>query len=139
MRAHLGSTCTVTTQVFGPRGGGSQLQTKIINRIVTWNNAKGTSYEADPRHVELILNQLKLIEAKLATAPGVNDEGRTSQDNETSLNDQDATTYIAFIVTCNYLSPGRPDIAFTVEGLARGNGQTNSGGMQRTERLARYL
>ena len=37
-------------------------QAKVLNRIVTWHNETGISYEVDPRHVEIINQQLLLKE-----------------------------------------------------------------------------
>ena len=36
-----------------------QKQIKTINRILTWNDIHGISYEVDPRYVELIRIQLR--------------------------------------------------------------------------------
>lgn len=74
---------TVATQVPGT-GGRNQLQVKVLNRIVSWDDTKGPSYETDPRHVEIIVNQLELNEAKLVITPGAKEEVKTSEDHETS-------------------------------------------------------
>ena len=120
-------------------GGGNSKQIKILNRIVTWDDRKGLSYEVDPRHVEIILKQLQLAEAKQVTTPGTKDEGRTRDDHEIALVDKEATEYRALVARCNYLSPYRPDISFTVKELARAMSKPTRGDMQRFKRLARYL
>ena len=38
-------------------------EVKILNRIVSWCNETGIHYEADPRHIEIIIDQLGLQEA----------------------------------------------------------------------------
>ena len=53
MRAQLEKKYTVKTQTLGP-GEEIQSQLKILNRIVTWDDINGITYEADPRHVEII-------------------------------------------------------------------------------------
>ena len=49
----------------------------ILNRIVRVTE-RGFEYEADPRHVELIVNELKLKDAKGVCSPGTKDEGTTN-------------------------------------------------------------
>ena len=51
VRGRLGLGCT------GPQ------EIKILNRIVRWTT-EGLEYEADPRHVEIMLAQLELADAK---------------------------------------------------------------------------
>ena len=63
------------------RSGQSQ-QVKILNRIVGWNGSEGITYEADPRHVEIIVEQLGLKESKPVSPAGTRDEGRTQINNE---------------------------------------------------------
>ena len=41
----------------------------ILNRYVTWTK-DGIIYEADPRHVEMFVNELGLHEAKPSSTPG---------------------------------------------------------------------
>ena len=52
----------IKTEVLGPSGNDKQ-QVKVLNRIITWTDT-GIEYEADPRHVELILKELHLKDAK---------------------------------------------------------------------------
>ena len=69
----------IKTQLLGP--GDDQLrELKILNRIVTWSVEKGLTYEADPRHVEIVVEQLKFSEAKTPATLGTNEEGTTQQD-----------------------------------------------------------
>ena len=82
---------------------------------MTWNQKTGLSYEADPRHVEILLKQLKMTDAKAVTTPGTKEEGHTSEDHETPLTDEEAINYRALVARCNYLAPDRPDIAFSVK------------------------
>ena len=42
-------------------------------------------YEADPRHVEVVLKELKLDDAKGVCSPGTNDEGTTAPDRDDLL------------------------------------------------------
>ena len=138
MRKELEKKYQVKTQILGPHEG-QQRQITILNRIVTWNNSKGLNYEADPRHVEIVLEQLKMEDAKAVTTPGTRDEGRTTMDNEDKLNEKDATKYRAIVARFNYLSPDRPDIAYAVKELARSMSSPSNGDWLRLKRLGRYL
>lgn len=53
MKQCLENKYQVKTQMLGPNEGHTK-QIKVLNRVITWDNAKGLIYEADPRHVEII-------------------------------------------------------------------------------------
>ena len=72
MHAKLESKYQVKTQLLGP---GHEQQLKIFNRIVTWHNHRGITYEADPRHAELVIEQLGLQKASTVSTPGTRAEG----------------------------------------------------------------
>ena len=61
----------------------------------------GIGYEADPRHVEIINHSLLLQEAKAVSTPGTKEEGRTTEDNEEPLSEEQATKYRALVARCN--------------------------------------
>ena len=71
----------------------------------------GLRYEADPRHVELVVQQLGLQDAKVITTPGTREEGTTKEDHAEVLNEKEAAKYRAVIARCNYLALDRPDVA----------------------------
>ena len=107
----------IKTQVFGPNEGEVK-QVKIFNRIISWDGNKGITCEADPRHVEIIVDQLKLKEAKEVSTPRTNDEGKTLEDCDVKFDGENASQYRALVARCNYLGPSRPDIAYSVKELA---------------------
>ena len=53
----------------------------MLNRIVRWTD-DGLEYEADPRHVEIILKQLNIGHCKAVAAPGTKEEGRAKLGDE---------------------------------------------------------
>ena len=128
----------VKTQLLGP-GKEHNKQLKVLNRIVTWHGHKGITYEADPRHAELVIEQLSLKDAKIVSTPGTRDEGRTKEVHEETLNEKESTRYRAVIARCNYLAPDRLDIAYAVKELARAMSKPTEGDMQRLKRLGRYM
>ena len=138
LQTQLEKSYQVKTQVLGPDE--HQLkQVKILNRIVTWDEKRGLGYEADPRHAELIKQQLALDEAKPVSTPGTKEEGRTTTDHEEPLDEDQATRYRAFTARCNYLSPDRPDVSFAVKELARNMANPRRGDWIRLKRLGRYF
>ena len=73
---------------------------KILNRIIAWKGAKGIVYEADPRHLEIIVEQLGLQEAKTVSTPGAKEDGRTQEDCEQPLGDEETSKYRARVARC---------------------------------------
>ena len=138
LKAQLENKYQVKTQVLGPEEGQAK-EVKILNRIVSWKSTEGITYEADPRHTEIILEQLGLQDAKTVSTPGTKEEGRTQVGHDNKLNNHESTKYRAIVARCNYLSPGRPDIAYIVKELARKMADPTEGDWQRLKRLGRYL
>ena len=136
MKMQLESKYTVKTETLGP-GPEHKQQVTIHNRIVSWDDTQGITHEADPRHTEIIIQQVQLTDAKTVATPGTKEEGSTSEDNEQVLSDKEATNYRATVARCNHLAPDRPDIAFTVKELARAMAKPTRGDLQRLKRLAR--
>ena len=107
--------------------------------MATWHEKRGIGHEADPRHVEIINQQLPLQEAKSVSTLGTTEEGRTVEGNEEPLNEDQATKYRILVARCNYSSPDRPDIAFAVKDLARHMSTPRKGDWIILKRLGRYL
>ena len=63
MKKRLEQKYQVKTQLLGPEKHHQQ-ETKIFNRIVQWDGTQGLLYEADPRHAELIIEDLQLGNAR---------------------------------------------------------------------------
>ena len=106
----------------------------ILNRLVHYS-ATATTFEADPRHVEIILNELNLTTAKTVSSPGVS----SSKPDETLLTGTDITQYRSLTMRANYLSLDRPDIAYATKELARGMQNPTQGHYSGLKRLGRYL
>ena len=90
----------IKTQWLGP-GKGHQREVKIVNRIIGWDNQKGIVYEADPRHIEIIVDQLKLKDAKAVATPGAKEECTITYDCTQALDEQQASMYRAIAARCN--------------------------------------
>ena len=110
---------------------------KIRNRIVSWTET-GLRYEADPRHVEIMASQMGLTDCKTVMAPGINEEGRTSEDGLDPLEPSQETIYRALVARANYISPDRPDIGYAVKELAKSMSCPKRGDWCRLKRLLKY-
>ena len=129
----------IKTETLGPESQDQQ-QVKILNRIVTWTQ-EGLEYEAGPRHVKLIIQDLGLKATKGVSTPGTKEEGLTKAGHDTPLNDDEAHRYIyiPLVARLNYLAPGRSDTAFSVKELARTMSKPTQGCQDKLKRLAVYL
>ena len=130
LKGKLEDNYQVKTQIVGPDDNQMQ-EIKILNRIVSWGKKFGIHYEADPRHIEIIIEQLGLQDAKPVCSPGTREEGRIQTDHEESFGEKDTLKYRAIVARCNYISPDRPDIAYTVKELAGGMANPRKGDWQR--------
>ena len=138
LKEQLGKKYEIKTQWLGP-GENYSKEVKILNRIVGWGGVKGITFEADPRHAEIISNQLKLNEAKVASTPGTKDEGTTIVDSDAPLEDDQASQYRTIIARCNRITPDRPDLAFTVKALATRMSRPTKGDWLKQTCLGRHL
>ena len=128
----------IKTQVLGPDEGQTK-EIKIFNRITSWHGTKGVAYEADPRHIEIVVEQLALKEAKEVATPGSREEGRIQQDCNEKLDENQSFKYSAIVARCNYICLDRPDIAFSVKELARHMASREKGKWLQLKRSGRYL
>ena len=87
------------------------VEAKILNTIGRRTDA-GYEMEADPRHAELIVEQVTKDGARTTTTPG-NGLAKEGEDEKELVGEQ-ATQYRALAARCNYLSMDRPDMQFAV-------------------------
>ena len=118
LRQKLESKYQVKTQILG-LGKEHLREVKILNRVVGWYGNEGIKYEADPRHIEIIIDHLGFKDAKLVSSPGTSEEGHTQLEHEEQLGSKEISQYRAIVARCNYIAPDRPDIAYAVKELAR--------------------
>ena len=88
-------------------------ESKILNRVVRATK-DGWEYESDQRHVEIIVEQLKVSEIKPLSTPGVEDttDSKNAQALEASvpLSAERTTLYRAIAARANYIAQDRTDI-----------------------------
>ena len=135
MHAILGERYTAKLRgILGPDKRDLR-EISLLNRIVRWGT-HGIEYEADPRHHEIIIEQLGLHSAKPVSTPGVKD---TSEELSDPLNEADATLYRSMVARVNYLAQDRPDLSFASKELSRHMSAPAEKDWNNLKRLGRYL
>ncbi len=123
------------TEVIGP-GKQQKKQITILNRVITYG-ASGVELEADPRHAELIVKQLKLEEAKGCLNPG--QIGNDKDEDDERLSPEQSTLFRAVAARANYLSQDRYDIQYSTKEICRSMATPTQGAWRKLKELGRYL
>ena len=121
LETELGKVWTVETRGILARPG-SELpgvihKISVLNRLVTWTH-EGIEMEADPRHVDLVLEQLGLEKGVSVTTPLV--KVKDEDMDKTPLGTAEAALYRSIAMRIGYLPMDRPDLLRTVRELAKG-------------------
>ena len=120
---------------LGP-GNGDDKSVRILNRIVTWTE-EGIRYEADQRHVEIIIRQLGLKD----NSNGLSTPGNKidAQEGQQALSNREASQYRGLVARANYFSQDRTDIQFAVKELGRKMSNPKQDDWLALKRLGRCL
>ena len=114
---------------------------EIFNRVLR-ATPEGWEYESDQRHVEAMIEDLGLINAKDVSTPGVDEPKKNEEEQleaEIPLNPEEATAFRAVAARGNYLAQDRPDIQFAVKELCRCMSSPKREDQHKLKRLGRYL
>ena len=106
----------------------------ILNRLVHFGEFE-TTIEADPRHVQILINELNLQDAKGSPTPGVRRENSESE----PLTADECRRYRSLVMRGCYLSLDRPDISFACKELARSMSSPMKADWNGLKRLGRFL
>eukprot|EP00973_Karenia_brevis_P081866 11349902-Karenia_brevis.AAC.1 len=136
LKGILDTTFEIKTKIVGPEAR-DEKQLKILNRIITYRDS-GIDYEPDPRHAEIIIEQLGLKEGKEVSTPGVDQEPLTANSTE-KLNTEQTTRYKSIVARANFLALDRPEIQFAVKECAKSMSQPTMHDMAKLKRLGRFL
>lgn len=109
-------------------------ESKILNRVIR-ATSKGWQSEADPRHAELLIEQMELEKAHSVATPGVE---KTSVDSPT-LDMKRTSQFRVMAARANYLSLDRSDIQFAVKELCRDMSSPSEESWVGLKRLCKYL
>ena len=117
-------------------------ETDVLKRTIRIDRAKRViELEADPRHVESLLEQFNLRKCKPALTPRVKiDEKELARITASPALDRDGRTqYRSATMRAAYLAVDRPDISETVKVLSQAMSQPKEGHLAMLKRLVRYL
>ena len=87
---------------------------KVLNRLIRATES-GWEIEADPRHAELVIEQLGLKNEREVGTPGVSAQDEDDLDDDERLRGNDFTCFRGVVARCNYLGPDRPDCNFAIK------------------------
>ena len=107
----------------------------ILNRLIHFGEEE-TTYESDPRHVQILVRELGLQDAKDVVTPGVT---RKFDPESALLSVQEVSRYRSLVMRANYLSLDRPDVSYTAKELARKMSEPNQDDWVGLKRLVRFL
>ena len=109
----------------------------ILNRCVACTNYR-LLYEADPRHAEILINQLGLSDSKPVVTPGV--KGPViPEDQDPFLEPSGATKFRQLVARCNILCQDRDGIIYATKEAARGMSSPRQSHMEKLVRIAKYF
>ena len=123
---------------LGP-GKADDKEARVLNRIIRWTD-QGLEYEADPRQVEKLLEELELEGegVKGVVTPGIKVDTRQDQ-NETELDADWHTFFRGMAARANFLAADRPDMIFAAKEICRFMAKPTNVALSALKRLGRYL
>ena len=137
LEKELAKAYEIKTQKLGPREGWEQ-QGKVLNRIVSFTE-DGWTVEADPRHAELIIEQLGVEGTRTVATPGVDGAEEEDNDDDENILGADLTGFRGVAARCNYLSFDRPDAQYATKEICREMSKPTTGSLRRLRRIGCYL
>ena len=120
--------------IMGP-GPGDEKEATILNRTIRWEGGE-VSFEADPKHVEKMLQDMRLSDCKPNLTPGVKEDRK---DGEEALKGEQIKIYRSVVARANYLSQDRPDIRYATKELCRHMQTPRAADWSDLKRMCRYL
>ena len=119
--------------LLGPDGSDDK-DIIILNRVLEWRD-DGISLEADPRHVELILQELNMKDCKSSDVMGP----RVEEEQDEELEGWEASAFRSLAARCNFLSTDRVDIQYASKEICRRMSKPCRSDWKLIKKLARYL
>ena len=144
LRAQLEQRFEMKTQVLGHSDRADvQREVKVLNRVRRATK-DGYEYECDQRHVEIILEQLELTQAKSLGTPGVDETTESAksgleESKSPPLAPEKASLYRAITARANYIAQDRPDVQYAVKELCRRMSDPDEDYWKRLMRLGNFL
>ena len=112
---------------------------KILNRIIR-TTTNGWEYECDPRHIEVLVEQLELVGARAAVTPGVDATAAEIEvDAHQELDGERATQYRRLVARANYIAGDRVDAHYAIKESCRDMSCPNEASWSALKRLVRFF
>ena len=127
----------IQTQKVGV-GENMDREGKVLNRIVRCVS-EGWEVEADPRHAELIVEQLGIGSSRSLSSLGVDGEAEVDHEEDTDIAGPDGTRFRGVAARCNYLAMDRSDIQYATKEVCREMSKPTTGSLRRLKRIGQYL
>lgn len=121
---------------LGP-GPKDDREATCLNRIIRWCD-DGLEYEADPRQVEKLVEELELVGCNPCVSPGVKALAEQHAEDK-PLDASLFTRYRALAARANYLSADRPDCQYAAKEICRFMSTPTELSMAALKRFGRYL
>ena len=137
MKEVLQKMFEIKTKLVG-HGPEEENEVRVLNRVIR-ATPQGWEYEADQRHAETIIKELRLEDAKEVKTPGEDVKARLEEEDEKELDGRDTTMYRRLTARANYLSADRSDIQYATKEVCRGMSKPTRGDQRKLRRLGRYL
>ena len=114
----------------------------VLNRLVRFDEKSGTIfYEADPRHAEIIVQELGMEKCKPVKSPNekITAEALAKRMELSEVEPDRVRQYRSLTMRAGFLAQDRPDLSETVKCLARKMKSPTEADFGDLKRLARYL
>lgn len=114
-------------------------QVKVSNRITSWHgNGRGSllTYEAGPRHAEIIVHEFGLQDAKRLATFVVEIE---IEETEVPLKETQATRYKSLVARANHLVADWPDLQYACREQSTVMAKPTEKCLEKLKRLGKYL
>jgi hypothetical protein len=121
-------------------GGGASddKEVNILGRLVRWTE-EGWEYQADPKHRQIILEQLGLSEESKGLSTNGRPEMTEENEEDEELQGAEVTSFRALAARLSYLSQDCADIQFPAKEICREMARPIAGSFRRVKVLARFM
>ena len=104
LHAELAKAWTIVVRgMLGPPGEKECSRSiRILGRLVTWG-VNGLTWEADPRHAELVVQAFHVTGTRVTT-PGTKEKAEEAENGDTPLEPEDVGVYRSVAMRAAYLS-----------------------------------
>ena len=136
----------IKADILGP-GRGMKREVNFLNRKLSWG-PEGIQYESDPKHVEMVIQDVGMQDAKPVTTPTSSQEMRELASaldengeiaEEEYMSEEDATLYRSVGARMNYLALDRSDMQQSCRCVCAHMAKPLRGCRQLIKRASRYL